>query len=101
MDFSKDTVHEDIRAAVRDLCANFSDDYWMEHDQSQEFPWDFYNAVVKGGWLGLTAPTEYGGGGPGGREAALVGQAVAASGAGRNGCRAVAIGTPGCATTIT
>ncbi|GAA3981383.1 acyl-CoA/acyl-ACP dehydrogenase [Thermobifida alba] len=92
MDFSKDTVHEDIRAAVRDLCANFSDDYWMEHDQSQEFPWDFYNAVVKGGWLGLTVPTEYGGGGLGVTEAAIVEQEIAASGAGMNGCSAVHIG---------
>ncbi|MEY9212196.1 acyl-CoA/acyl-ACP dehydrogenase [Thermobifida halotolerans] len=92
MDFSKDTVHEDIRSAVRDLCANFSDDYWMEHDQSQEFPWEFYNAVVKGGWLGLTVPTEYGGGGLGVTEAAIVEQEIAASGAGMNGCSAVHIG---------
>ena len=47
MDFSKDTVHEDIRQAVRDLCAKFPDEYWMKHDQSQEFPWEFYNAIVE------------------------------------------------------
>ena len=47
MDFSKDTVHEDIRQAVRDLCAKFPDEYWMEHDQSHEFPWEFYNAIAE------------------------------------------------------
>ncbi|MDD6791527.1 MAG: acyl-CoA/acyl-ACP dehydrogenase [Thermobifida fusca] len=92
MDFSKDTVHEDIRQAVRDLCAKFPDEYWMKHDQSQEFPWEFYNAIVEAGWLGLTVPTEYGGGGLGVTEAAIVEQEIAASGAGMNGCSAVHIG---------
>ena len=92
MDFSKDTVHEDIRQAVRDLCAKFPDEYWMKHDQSQEFPWEFYNAIVEAGWLGLTVPTEYGGGGLGVTEAAIVEQEIAASCAGMNGCSAVHIG---------
>ncbi|MBK0866773.1 acyl-CoA/acyl-ACP dehydrogenase [Saccharopolyspora sp. HNM0986] len=95
MDFNTDEVHDDIRSAVRALCAKFSDDYWMEHDQSQEFPWEFYEAVVKGGWLGLTVPTEYGGGGLGVTEAAIVEQEIAASGAGMNGCSAVHIGVFG------
>ncbi|MDR7303935.1 acyl-CoA dehydrogenase family protein [Haloactinomyces albus] len=92
MDFSTDTLHDDIRAAVRALCSDFSDDYWAEHDRTQEFPWDFYNGVVKGGWLGLTVPEQYGGGGQGVTEAAIVEQEIAASGAGMNGCSAVHIG---------
>ena len=63
-----------------------------EHDESHEFPWDFYDAVVRGGWLGLTIPEEYGGGGLGVTEAAIVEQEIAASGAGMNGCSAVHIG---------
>ena len=47
------------------LCKAFPDEYWMEHDESNEFPWEFYNAVAEGGWLGLTIPEEYGGGGLG------------------------------------
>jgi acyl-CoA dehydrogenase len=92
MDFSADPTHEDIRAAVRRLCADFPDDYWAEHDRTQEFPWEFYAAVAKGGWLGLTVPAEYGGGGLGVTEAAVVEQEIAASGAGMNGCSAVHIG---------
>lgn len=92
MDFSVDTTHEDIRSAVGKLCSDFPDDYWAEHDQSQEFPWEFYNAVVKGGWLGLTVPADYGGGDLGVTEAAIVEQEIAASGAGMNGCSAVHIG---------
>jgi acyl-CoA dehydrogenase len=92
MDYTADPVHEDIRQAVRTLCAKFPDEYWMEHDESHEFPWDFYNAVAEGGWLGLTIPEEYGGGGLGVTEAAIVEQEIAASGAGMGGCSAVHIG---------
>ena len=85
-------MHEDIRSAVRQMCRDFPDEYWYEHDQSHEFPWDFYNAVAKAGWLGITIPEEYGGGGLGVTEAAIVEQEIAASGAGMNGCSAVHIG---------
>jgi acyl-CoA dehydrogenase len=92
MDFTEDQTHADIRQAVRTLCKAFPDEYWMEHDESHEFPWEFYNAVAEGGWLGLTIPEEYGGGGLGVTEAAIVEQEIAASGAGMGGCSAVHIG---------
>lgn len=92
MDLSPDPLHEDIRSSVRDLMKKFPDEYWMEHDTSHEFPWEFYNAVAEGGWLGLTIPEEYGGGGLGVTEAAIVEQEIAASGAGMGGCSAVHIG---------
>src|SRR4051794_41728630 len=74
------------------MCADFPDEYWMEHDTSHEFPWEFYNAVQKAGWLGLTIPEEYGGGGLGVTEAAIVEQEISASGARMGGCSAVHIG---------
>ncbi len=92
MDFSPNSLHEEIRQTVRKICSDFTDEYWLEHDESKEFPWDFYNAIVEGGWLGLTVPEEYGGGGLGVTEAAIVEQEIAASGAGMNGCSAVHIG---------
>ena len=92
MDFTTDELHAEIRAAVRRMCADFPDEYWAEHDESKEFPWGFYEAVAKAGWLGLTVPAEYGGGGLGVAEAAAVEQEIAASGAGMNGCSAVHIG---------
>jgi acyl-CoA dehydrogenase len=87
-----DALHEDIRSSVRTLMKSFPDEYWMEHDDSKEFPWEFYNAVAEAGWLGLTVPEEYGGGGLGVTEAAIVEQEIAASGAGMGGCSAVHIG---------
>ncbi len=70
----------------------FDDQYWMEHDRDHEFPWDFYNAVAKAGWLGITIPEEYGGGGLGVTEASIVEYEIAASGGGMNACSAVHIG---------
>jgi acyl-CoA dehydrogenase len=92
MDFTVDPLHDDIRRAVEKICSGFPDEYWMERDQTQEFPWDFYQAIADGGWLGLTVPEQYGGGGLGVTEAAIVEQAIAASGAGMNGCSTVHIG---------
>src|SRR5437879_3716170 len=92
MDFTPDPIHQDIRQAVRQVCAAFPDEYWMRHDQSEEFPWDFYHAIAEGGWLGMTVPAQYGGAGLGVLEAAIVEQEIAASGAGMNGCSAVHLG---------
>lgn len=92
MDFSKNPLHDDIRAGVRDMMKPFDDQYWMEHDRDHEFPWEFYNAVAKAGWLGITIPEEYGGGGLGVTEAAIVEHEISASGGGMNACSAVHIG---------
>ena len=92
MDYTEDPVFEEIRQAVRQLCSKFDDVYWQEHDESKEFPWEFYNAVAEAGWMGLTIPEEYGGGGLGVQEVCVVEQEIAASGAGMNGCSAVHIG---------
>jgi acyl-CoA dehydrogenase len=92
MDYTEDPVHREIREAVRAMCKAFPDEYWMDHDTSHEFPWAFYDAVKDAGWLGLTIPEEYGGGGLGVTEAAIVEREIAASGAGMGGCSAVHIG---------
>lgn len=92
MDFSRNSLHEEIRSAVRDMMAPFDDHYWMSHDDSHEFPWEFYEAVAKAGWLGITIPEEYGGGGFGVTEARIVEQEISSSGGGMGACSAVHIG---------
>ncbi|MCP4222545.1 MAG: acyl-CoA/acyl-ACP dehydrogenase [Actinomycetia bacterium] len=86
MDFTPDENHEAIREGVRRVCAQFPDSYWREKDDEHEFPWDFYNAMAEGGWVGITIPEEFGGGGQGLTEASIVLEEVAASGAAMNGC---------------
>ena len=89
MDFSFSPDHEAIVEAVDRVCAQFDDQYWSEHDRLHEFPYEFYNAMAEGGWIGIALPEQYGGGGQAIAEAALVLNRVAASGAGMNGSSSI------------
>jgi acyl-CoA dehydrogenase len=89
VDFTDPEDHRAIRRAMRELCAKFDDDYWMQHDLDHEFPWEFYAEMARGGWIGIAIPEEYGGGGQGITEASIVLEEVAASGACMNGAGAV------------
>jgi acyl-CoA dehydrogenase len=89
MDFTADEDHQAIRDGVRRICADFTDDYWSAKDEAHEFPWDFYDALASGGWIGLAIPTEFGGGGQGITEASVMLEEIAASGAAMNGCSAI------------
>ena len=77
--------HDQIRSGVREICTDFPDEYWQEHEDRHEFPWDFYKVMADAGWIGIAIPDEYGGGGCGITEASIVLEEVAASGAAMNG----------------
>ena len=81
--------HQAIIDGVNRVCADFGDSYWSRCDQEHEFPWDFYNKMAEGGWVGIAIPEEFGGGGQGITEGALVLNRVAASGAAMNGSTAL------------
>lgn len=89
MDFESTDLQLQIQQAVRELTSQFPDDYWLQQDRESTFPWEFYREIAEAGWLGVAVPTEYGGGGLGITEAALVLQEIAASGAALNGCSAI------------
>jgi acyl-CoA dehydrogenase len=89
MEFERDVDVDAIREGVRSVCSKFPDRYWREKDGAHEFPWDFYEAMAEGGWIGIAIPTEYGGGGRGITEASVVVEEVAASGAAMNGASAI------------
>lgn len=89
MDFTPNPDHEAIADAVDRVCAQYDDTYWMEKDEKHEFPWEFYKSMADGGWLGIVIPEQYGGGGQGITEGAIVLNRIAASGAGMNGCTAL------------
>ena len=89
MDFSVNEDHEAIREGIRRICADFPDEYWAEKDAAHEFPWDFYQALAEGGWVGIAIPEEHGGGGQGITEASIMLEEIAASGAAMNGYSAV------------
>lgn len=84
-----DPDHQLIATAVRDRIKEFDDDYWSACDTEHRFPWEFFNALAADGWVGLATPEEYGGGGRGVTEAAILLREIAASGAAMNGCTAL------------
>ena len=79
MDFSRDPELEQVRSEAEKLAAAFDDDYWSEHDEKHEFPWEFYDAFASRGWIGVVVPEKYGGAGLGVMHAATLLAAVAGS----------------------
>ena len=71
---------ESIRTAVRDVCARFPDSYWRELDKKSEYPEEFIRELTRLGWLGAMIPEEYGGGGLGVTEGAVILEEVNRSG---------------------
>ena len=64
--------YQDIRDAVRDLCAQFPDEYHREVDAKRAYPETFVDALTKAGWLAALIPQEYGGSGLGLAEASVI-----------------------------
>ena len=91
MDFKFTAQQEQIREAVWRLCEGFGPDYWLDRDNTGEFPEDFYQALAKDGWLGIAMPEEFGGSALGIAEGCVLMEAIAESGAGLSGASAVHI----------
>ncbi|HET8919924.1 MAG TPA: acyl-CoA dehydrogenase family protein [Xanthobacteraceae bacterium] len=89
MDFAPTELSQSVRDAIEKICARFGDDYWLKRDSDGNFPEEFYRALADDGWLGVCIPQAYGGSGLGVSEAAVMMQAVAASGAGLSGASAI------------
>ena len=79
---------EHIRLAVRQLCAKYGEDYWLDMDRSLGYPTDFVAELTEAGFLGVLIPEEYGGAGLGVLEAAAVMEEVCRSGAHAGVCHA-------------
>ena len=89
MDFAFTDDQQTIREAVEQHCSAFTDDYWLDHDRSGEWPVDFHKAMAEAGWLGIAMPESVGGAGLGITEAAIMMQAVAESGGGMTAASAI------------
>ena len=80
MNFAPSDDQQGIRAAVRELCADFPDSYWRELDRKSGYPEAFVQALTKAGWLGALIPQEYGGSGLGIADAAIILEEINRSG---------------------
>jgi acyl-CoA dehydrogenase len=74
---------------VQKTCRAFDENYWRKHDAEALFPHAFHKAMADTGWLGIAMPEAQGGAELGITEAALMLQAVSASGAGFSGASAI------------
>ena len=55
--------YQEIREAIRGLCADYDDAYWLKVDQAKIYPEEFVKALTGAGWLAALIPQEYGGSG--------------------------------------
>jgi acyl-CoA dehydrogenase len=78
--------HEDIREAVRALCAEFPADYFRKIDEARGYPEDFVDALTKAGWMAALIPQEYGGSGLGLTEASVIMEEINRSGGNSGAC---------------
>ena len=79
-------THQDIRDAVRALCAEFPDAYHRGIDAARGYPEAFVGALTKAGWLAAMIPTDYGGSGLGLAEASVVMEEINRCGGNAGAC---------------
>jgi alkylation response protein AidB-like acyl-CoA dehydrogenase len=87
VDFDLSQSQLDIRRAVAELCERFPSTYWRDLEPDG-YPEAFVTALTEAGWLSVLIPEEYGGGGLGLVEGALVLEEINASGGNAAACHA-------------
>ena len=83
---TKPDQYQDIRDAVRALCAEFPDSYHRDIDAKRGYPEAFVDALTKAGWLAAMIPAEYGGSGLGLAEASVIMEEINRSGGNAGAC---------------
>lgn len=78
--------HEDLRQAVRSLCADFPNAYWRKVDAEAAYPEDFVAALTAAGWLSALIPEEYGGSGLGISDASIILEEINHAGGNSGAC---------------
>src|SRR5277367_1417352 len=76
----------DLREAVRALCAQFPGEYHRKIDEARGYPEAFVDALTKAGWLAALIPEEYGGSGLGLAEASVIMEEINRSGGNSAAC---------------
>ncbi len=81
-------IHQELRAAVRDLCDRYPGEYWRKVDEARGYPEEFVRALTEAGWLAALIPEEYGGSGLGVTEASIILEEIHRSGGNAAACHA-------------
>lgn len=80
MDWDEPEEIKQLRDAVRRLMEPFGFEYFAETSRAGRSPTELWRELGRAGFLGVNIPEEYGGGGQGIRELAVVTEEVAAAG---------------------
>ncbi|HWF37157.1 MAG TPA: acyl-CoA dehydrogenase family protein [Candidatus Acidoferrales bacterium] len=78
--------YQEIRSAVRDLCAQFPPEYFRRIDEQRAYPEEFVAALAKAGWLAALIPEEFGGSGLSLTEASVIMEEINRSGGNAGAC---------------
>ncbi|MDF3886035.1 acyl-CoA/acyl-ACP dehydrogenase [Cupriavidus basilensis] len=78
--------HQEIREAIRDLCGQFSSEYFRKIDEVRGYPEEFVNALTAAGWLAALIPEEYGGSGLGLTQASVIMEEINRAGGNSGAC---------------
>ena len=85
---SGETDLAQIRQAVRQLCDQYGEDYWLQLDRDRGYPSEFVQELSEAGFLNILIPEAYGGAGLGVIEASAVMEEVCRAGAHAGACHA-------------
>lgn len=77
---------QDLRDAIRALCATFPPEYHRKIDHERGYPEDFVDALTKAGWMAALIPEEYGGSGLGLTETSVIMEEINRSGGNSGAC---------------
>ena len=78
--------YQELRDAVRALCAGFDSSYWQKIDEQRAYPEAFVDALTQAGWLAALIPTQYGGSGLGLAQASVIMEEINFSGGNAGSC---------------
>jgi acyl-CoA dehydrogenase len=86
MSIQQNHDYQDIREAVRSLCAEFPAEYFRKVDEARAYPEEFVTALTQAGWLAALIPEEYGGSGLGLTEASVIMEEINRAGGNSGAC---------------
>lgn len=81
-------LHNDLRTAVREICAGFPDSYWRQLDAERGYPEEFVKVLTEAGFLAALIPEEFGGSGLGILEASIILEEINRAGGNAGACHA-------------
>jgi acyl-CoA dehydrogenase len=83
---NKTDKYDELRGALRDLCAEFPAEYFRKVDEERAYPEAFVNALTAAGWLAALIPQEYGGSGLSLTEACVIMEEINRCGGNSGAC---------------